>query len=183
MESKSFLELKYRIWNNYFDNLIIDKDIEFNWERRLPVGRSKFEHYYKAGTMLADLIKANVGQAEATILIIPAHFVQILIFADTKIYERADSCTINGAYQCGILNGIAVVVDPTIPADDNKYMLLLDLAENKAIRIVPGKYDYDTDLAEVIEQLKEADMEANIAFVKKLAKLEAEKRNNEKETK
>ena len=172
MESPAFSELKYKIWNNYFDNLVFEKEVEFNWERRLPVGRSKYEHYQKAGAILADIIKENVEIPRAAVLIIPACFKPILIFADAKYYEPSEISTISNAYQCGTLLGAPVVVDIAIDESESSYMILFDILNNKAIRIVPGKYDYETDLADEIAHLKEAGMDQDIAYLNKLAKEE-----------
>lgn len=153
MESKAFLELKYRALNYYLSHQNPSKEVALNWERRLPIGRSKYEHYQKAGAMLADLIKANVENLEAAVLIIPPTFTPIMIFADANQYERCEVGVISGAYQCGTLNGTAVVVEPTIPAGEAAYMLLFDFASGKVIRIIQGKYDYDADLAEVSQEM------------------------------
>jgi len=156
MESRSFLELQYAAMNSYLNSLKIDKEIPLNWERRLPLGRSKLEHYRKAGAMLLDLIKENVKDQGAAIVIIPANFIPILYFADK--YANSDICKLNGVYQCGILGNTAVAVDPTIPSGEESYMLLIDFASSTAIKIIQGKYDYDADLAEIEKEEKENEL-------------------------
>lgn len=156
MESRAFLELQYTAMSHYLNSLKIDKEVPLNWERKLPLGKSKYEHYQKAGSMLLDLIKENVEDQNAAIVIVPASFLPILCLASK--YARADECRLNGVYQCGILGNTAVAVDPNIPSGEEAYILLIDFASGKAIRITQGKYDYDADLADEMAHLRQADL-------------------------
>lgn len=156
MESRAFLELQYMAMSHYLNSLKIDKEVPLNWERKLPLGKSKYEHYRKAGLMLLDIIKENVDDQDAAIVIIPASFQPIIYFASE--YAGAEECKLNGVYQCGILGNTAVAVDPTIPSGEEAYMLLIDFASGKTVKITQGKYDYDTDLAEEMAYLKEIGM-------------------------
>lgn len=148
--SKVFEELKFEAWENFIHHLDLfgfkkaEKAVAYKWEKRVPTGRSKLEHYAKGCKILTDLVRENITAPETAALIISASFVPILIFADN--FTRTAITTLNGPYEVGLLDGISVIVEPSFEAEEK---LIVDIDSHEVISIDTVGYDYETDLAEL----------------------------------
>ena len=153
-ESNAFKELKYRAWENFmyggrlFNNKVT-KSITYAWEKKLPVGRSKSEHYEKGVKMLCDIVKENTSAPETTVLVVSIAFSIVLQFSNK--FNDTYSIHNPGAYQVGTLDGVTVVVEPTF---DEEEKLLFDLATNDIIAIDTIPYDYENDKEELLKRLE-----------------------------
>ena len=156
--TRAFAQLQYDALRNYIDNYPIKTTVEFNWEKRVPIGRYKLDHYRKAGRLLSEIIQNNITPYEPAVLIIPSSFMPIVTLADN--FNHIVLSETNGFMEIGNLaivaetgttfTSVAVVLDPELEDE----FLLFDKASGNAIKIVQGKYDYDADLAD-LEKTKE----------------------------
>lgn len=153
--SKIFEELKFEAWENFIHHLDLfgfkkaKKAVAYKWEKEVPTGTSKIEHYRKGCKILTDLVKENLVKGyitapETAALIISASFVPILIFADN--FTRTGIPNLNGPYEVGLLDGISVIVEPSFDAEEK---LIVDLDSHEVISIDTVGYDYETDLTEL----------------------------------
>ena len=168
MDTRAFIELQYQATKAYLASLAESSEIKeekFNWEPKLPIGRTKIEHYSKACEMLSAIIENN--GSEPSVLFVPASFVPVLIFGMT--FEAIDSADhIPGAYGIlGRLGSTVVVLDPDLPITGELSMLLVNVVTGQAVRITQGKYDYAADLSALSaeewqkEQANESDKDAS----------------------
>lgn len=147
--SRAFKELLLQAWKSYVGSLQISYTVIFDWEKRIPAGRGKAEHYAKAVTLLTSIVKGNVQNSKSAILLIPADMFPILLIGSG--FRPFADIDLNGAYQVGELCGTPVVIDQTLSGKD--YFMLIDAETHKAIRIKQGAYDYETDAADLKREL------------------------------
>ena len=141
MASQAYNELLYRLWKNYITNLKENEVVEFNWEKELPVGRSRFEHNNKACRLLADIIEEHSYNPRTSVLIGSREL--HLILGVSSEFEPTPADWFGAAYECGTLHGTPIVVTPGLEGLET--MWLIDLYHNKVIKIKQGKYDYAAD--------------------------------------
>lgn len=85
---------------------------ELIFDRKLPEGKSKAEHY----SQLVDLILSNIADCDANYLVICSNLLPVFMFSDKTHLRSADDIgVINGPYHCGYLGDTPIVVSPTQP--------------------------------------------------------------------
>ena len=148
-QSRAFKELQYQAWESYVKRLQVSYTVTFDWEKRIPVGRSKAEHYAKAGRLLASIVKDNVQNPWSAVLLIPASILPILLLNSS--FKPLVGVDVSGAYQIGELCGTPIVVDPVLSGKD--YFMLIDVETGKVVRIEQGAYDYEADADNLKKEL------------------------------
>lgn len=148
-QSRAFKELQFQAWESYVKNLQVSYTVTFDWEKRIPVGRSKAEHYAKAGRLLACIVKDNVQNPSSAVLLIQAGMLPILLLDDG--FRPFVGVDVSGAYQIGELCGTPIVMDPTLSGKD--YFMLIDVETGKVVRIEQGVYDYEADADDLKKEL------------------------------
>lgn len=95
----------------------IDKDNDLKWDRTLPHGVSKAEHYEGFSEVIEvgrQIVYDRTQRFAPNYMIIASNVLPILTFM--KGFKAAPAGQINGPYFAGTLNGLKVFVSPAIKA-------------------------------------------------------------------
>lgn len=124
LAEKAVAELAYEIDTEITD-LLIDNaaaDASLRWNKALPTGVSKSEHYAGFGEIVEDAAKVIYKRTQKhmpTYMLISPEIKPVLKFVPG--FTAAPISTINGPYYAGTLDGLKVFVTPNI--EDNKFVL------------------------------------------------------------
>lgn len=124
LAEKAVAELAYEI-DTEITNLLIenaDADTTLRWNKALPTGVSKAEHYAGFGEIVEDAAKVIYKRTQKhmpTYMLISPEIKPVLKFVPG--FTAASVTTVNGPYYAGTLDGLKVFVTPNI--EDNKFVL------------------------------------------------------------
>lgn len=108
-------EIDTEITNKLIDNAVEPADGKTTWNKTVPAGISKAEHY-EGFAEIVDIASAEIyaktKRFSATYMLCARDVINVLGFI--KTWKSSNSSKINGPYFAGTLNGIKVFVTPNI---------------------------------------------------------------------
>ena len=124
LAEKAVAELAYEIDTEITDLLIKNsgEDPTLRWNKALPTGVSKMEHYAGFGEIIEDAAKVIYKRTQKhmpTYMLISPEIKPVLKFVPG--FTAAPVKDINGPYYAGTLDGLKVFVTPNM--EDNKFVL------------------------------------------------------------